>query len=82
MLRSPRTCWAQDHTPPCRLYQLHGLNWLLELRRRGLSGILMDEMGLGKTIQSVALLRHVLSTDPQCGPFLIVAPRATHSQWE
>ena len=67
---------------PCRLYQLHGLNWLLELRRRGLSGILMDEMGLGKTIQSVALLRHLLSTDPQCGPFLIVAPRATHSQWE
>ena len=35
-------------------YQLTGVNWLFNLYRHGLNGILADDMGLGKTIQTIA----------------------------
>lgn len=43
--------------------------------------ILADEMGLGKTIQSIALLSEVFATGVQ-GPFLIIAPLSTITNWE
>ena len=39
-----------------RPYQLDGLNWMINLYEKGLSGILADEMGLGKTIQTISLI--------------------------
>lgn len=38
-------------------------------------------MGLGKTIQSIALLSEVFATGVQ-GPFLIIAPLSTITNWE
>ena len=35
-------------------YQLAGVNWLFNLYRHGLNGILADDMGLGKTVQTIA----------------------------
>uniref|UniRef100_A0A6B2KXV6 Uncharacterized protein n=1 Tax=Arcella intermedia TaxID=1963864 RepID=A0A6B2KXV6_9EUKA len=63
-----------------RDYQLKGLNWLISLYENGLNGILADEMGLGKTIQTIALLAHLWSKGIQ-GPFLVVAPLSTLSNW-
>ena len=37
-------------------YQLTGINWLFNLYRHGLNGILADDMGLGKTVQTIAFL--------------------------
>lgn len=38
-------------------------------------------MGLGKTIQTIAFLHHLYSFEDVIGPFLIVAPVSTLSQW-
>lgn len=43
--------------------------------------ILADEMGLGKTIQSITLLSEIYATGIQ-GPFLIIAPLSTITNWE
>lgn len=70
-------------SPGCELkdYQLEGIRWLVSLYENGVSGILADEMGLGKTIQVIALIAHLL-TMKVTGPFIIVAPLATISNWE
>ncbi|KAJ3179280.1 hypothetical protein HK101_010051 [Irineochytrium annulatum] len=63
-----------------RDYQLVGMEWLISLWEQGLNGILADEMGLGKTLQTIAFLAHL--TEMQVwGPFLIVAPLSTLSNW-
>ena len=46
----------------------------------GINGILADEMGLGKTLQTIALLAHLVEQG-LAGPFLIVAPLSTVSNW-
>ncbi|KAK3838992.1 MAG: SNF2 family DNA-dependent ATPase, partial [Linnemannia gamsii] len=61
-------------------YQLLGINWLALLWRKKLSGILADEMGLGKTAQVIAFLAHLKETGEE-GPFLIVVPASTISNW-
>ncbi|KAG0043707.1 hypothetical protein BGZ83_011115 [Gryganskiella cystojenkinii] len=61
-------------------YQLLGINWLALLWRKKLSGILADEMGLGKTAQVIAFLAH-LSEIGDDGPFLIIVPSSTLSNW-
>ena len=61
-------------------YQLAGLTWLVSLHNNRLNGILADEMGLGKTIQTIALLAHLLERGVP-GPFLVVAPLSTLSNW-
>lgn len=61
-------------------YQREGLNWLKLLYENGLNGILADEMGLGKTVQIIALLCHLIERR-QGGPFLIVVPLSTMSNW-
>ncbi|ROL55185.1 Chromodomain-helicase-DNA-binding protein 8 [Anabarilius grahami] len=64
-----------------REYQLEGVNWLLFNWYNRQNCILADEMGLGKTIQSIALLSEVFATGVQ-GPFLIIAPLSTITNWE
>ncbi|KAG0335851.1 hypothetical protein BG004_008297 [Podila humilis] len=61
-------------------YQLLGVNWLALLWRKKLSGILADEMGLGKTAQVITFLAHLLETG-ETGPFLIIVPSSTLSNW-
>lgn len=61
-------------------YQLEGLEWLISLYENGLNGILADEMGLGKTIQTISLIAFLRSRK-QYGPFLIVAPLSTITNW-
>eukprot|EP01027_Heterolobosea_sp_BB2_P013449 GEZU01019409.1.p1 GENE.GEZU01019409.1~~GEZU01019409.1.p1 ORF type:complete len:709 (+),score=260.56 GEZU01019409.1:758-2884(+) len=63
-----------------RDYQLQGVNWLISLWENGLNGILADEMGLGKTVQTVSLVAHLVANNIE-GPFLIVAPLSTISNW-
>ncbi|KAF9099990.1 hypothetical protein BGX29_006846 [Mortierella sp. GBA35] len=61
-------------------YQLLGVNWLALLWRKKLSGILADEMGLGKTAQVITFLAHLLESG-ETGPFLIIVPSSTLSNW-
>jgi ATP-dependent DNA helicase len=71
-----------------RDYQLVGLEWLIGLYQQGLNGILADEMvlisiyrqGLGKTLQTIAFIAHLYEKDIT-GPFLIIAPLSTLSNW-
>lgn len=62
-------------------YQLSGVQWMVSLYNNNLNGILADEMGLGKTIQTIALLAYVMETKHNRGPFLIVCPLSTLSNW-
>lgn len=62
-------------------YQIFGLQWLVSLYVNNLNGILADEMGLGKTIQTIALLCYVVENKFTNGPFLIVVPLSTISNW-
>ncbi|KAF8438771.1 SNF2 family N-terminal domain-containing protein, partial [Terfezia claveryi] len=61
-------------------YQLEGLDWLCSLYENGLNGILADEMGLGKTLQTIAFLAF-LREKGSFGPFLVVAPVSTLTNW-
>ena len=73
-----------------REYQLQGVEWLISLYENGLNGILADEMGLGKvhiyiyifkkTLQTISFLAF-LREKGVWGPFLVVAPLSTLSNW-
>ncbi|KAA8593597.1 hypothetical protein FQN60_009713 [Etheostoma spectabile] len=82
MERPPPEKWQKlDHSRDyrngnmLREYQLEGMNWLLK------NCILADEMGLGKTIQSITFLYEIFSMGIR-GPFLIIAPLSTITNWE
>ncbi|PVU85786.1 hypothetical protein BB560_006905 [Smittium megazygosporum] len=62
-------------------YQLRGLEWMVSLYNNRLNGILADEMGLGKTIQTIALITYLVEKKKQPGPFLIVVPLSTITNW-
>eukprot|EP00708_Paratrimastix_pyriformis_P003256 GAFH01002027.1.p2 GENE.GAFH01002027.1~~GAFH01002027.1.p2 ORF type:complete len:165 (+),score=50.52 GAFH01002027.1:824-1318(+) len=59
-----------------------GLQWLVSLYNNNMNGILADEMGLGKTIQTIALISYIIETKKKKGPFLVIVPLATISNWE
>lgn len=42
-----------------REYQQIGVDWLINLHKKQLNGILADETGLGKTVQTVAYMAHL-----------------------
>lgn len=65
-----------------RPYQKEGMDWLVSLYDRGMSGILADEMGLGKTLQTIALLSHLACARGIWGPHLIIVPTSTLINWE
>ncbi|KAI9315776.1 hypothetical protein BX666DRAFT_347644 [Dichotomocladium elegans] len=61
-------------------YQILGINWLLLLYRKGISGILADEMGLGKTAQVISFLGRLYELGNK-GPHLIIVPTSTLDNW-
>ncbi|KAK6924343.1 SNF2, N-terminal [Dillenia turbinata] len=61
-------------------YQIKGVKWLISLWQNGLNGILADQMGLGKTIQTIGFLAHLKGKGLD-GPYLIIAPLSTLSNW-
>ncbi|XP_041642728.1 probable global transcription activator SNF2L2 [Cheilinus undulatus] len=62
-------------------YQIQGLEWMVSLYNNNLNGILADEMGLGKTIQTIALITYLMEYKRVNGPFLIIVPLSTLSNW-
>merc|ERR1712223_990396 len=62
-------------------YQIKGLEWLVSLYNNSLNGILADEMGLGKTIQTLALLTYLMEKKKNMGPYLVIVPLSTLSNW-
>ncbi|KAL3518862.1 hypothetical protein ACH5RR_021451 [Cinchona calisaya] len=64
-----------------RDYQLEGLNFLVNSWRNDTNVILADEMGLGKTVQSVSMLGFLQIAQKIQGPFLVVVPLSTLSNW-
>lgn len=62
-------------------YQMKGLQWLVSLYNNHLNGILADEMGLGKTIQAISLIAYLMEHKGQTGPFLIIVPLSTITNW-
>lgn len=62
-------------------YQLKGLQWMISLFNNNLNGILADEMGLGKTIQTISLICYLIEHKRQNGPFLVVVPLSTLTNW-
>ncbi|XP_050537344.1 ATP-dependent helicase brm [Daktulosphaira vitifoliae] len=62
-------------------YQIKGLEWLVSLFNNNLNGILADEMGLGKTIQTIGLITYLMEKKKVNGPFLIIVPLSTLSNW-
>ncbi|CAG8447537.1 3402_t:CDS:10 [Dentiscutata erythropus] len=62
-------------------YQVKGLQWMVSLYNNRLNGILADEMGLGKTIQTISLVTYLIEKKKQNGPFLIVVPLSTLTNW-
>ncbi|KAI8372913.1 SNF2 family N-terminal domain-containing protein [Radiomyces spectabilis] len=62
-------------------YQVKGLQWMVSLYNNRLNGILADEMGLGKTIQTISLITYLIERKQQNGPFLIIVPLSTLTNW-
>ena len=62
-------------------FQVYGLNWMVSLYNNNLNGILADEMGLGKTIQTISLFTYLIESKGNEGPFLVVVPLTTISNW-
>lgn len=62
-------------------YQMRGLQWMISLYNNNLNGILADEMGLGKTIQTISLITHVIEKKKNNGPFLVIVPLSTLTNW-
>ncbi|TKR77560.1 hypothetical protein L596_018508 [Steinernema carpocapsae] len=62
-------------------YQIKGLEWMVSLYNNNLNGILADEMGLGKTIQTVALITYLMEVKKVNGPYLVIVPLSTISNW-
>ncbi|ELR12316.1 chromodomain helicase DNA binding protein family [Acanthamoeba castellanii str. Neff] len=70
------------HGNRLRDYQLEGLNWLVYNWYHHRNVMLADEMGLGKAVQSIAAMWHLFTVEKIRGPFLVIAPLATISQWK
>ncbi|KAL1853772.1 transcriptional regulator [Paecilomyces lecythidis] len=62
-------------------YQMKGLQWMISLYNNNLNGILADEMGLGKTIQTISLITYLIEFKKQNGPFLVIVPLSTLTNW-
>ncbi|XP_054867369.1 E1A-binding protein p400 isoform X3 [Amphiprion ocellaris] len=65
-----------------REYQQIGVDWLVNLYKKHLNGILADETGLGKTVQTVAYMAHLAGQEGVWGPHLIVVRTCKLLSWE
>jgi len=68
-------------TATLRVYQRHGLDFLVHTAALGLGAVLADDMGLGKTVQALAWLLHLRRHDPAGGPALVVCPASVVHNW-
>ncbi|MBF0105770.1 MAG: DEAD/DEAH box helicase [Deltaproteobacteria bacterium] len=74
-------------TPPDDLqqmlkpYQHLGVNWLYDIYRLRLGGILADDMGLGKTLQALALLK-ILKDRNEMKHVLVLVPTSLTYNWQ
>ena len=64
-----------------RDYQLAGLNWMVNMHRKGMPMILGDEMGLGKTLQTISFLSYLKEIEHYTGPSLVVCPLSVMNSW-
>ncbi|KAH7308175.1 transcription-coupled repair protein CSB/RAD26 [Stachybotrys elegans] len=62
-------------------YQKTGIQWLAELYKQSVGGIVGDEMGLGKTVQLIAFLAALHHSNKLKRPVIIVAPATLLRQW-
>lgn len=62
-------------------YQRTGVQWLVELYKQQVGGIIGDEMGLGKTVQLIALIAALHYSKKLKRPVLIAAPATLLRQW-
>lgn len=65
-------------------YQEVGVQWLLDVRRLGLGGILADDMGLGKTVTSLAFIECLRANRDQndsVGATLVLVPTSLTYNW-
>lgn len=62
-------------------YQRTGVQWLVELYKQEVGGIIGDEMGLGKTVQLIALIAALHYSKQLKRPVLVVAPATLLRQW-
>uniref|UniRef100_A0AAQ6IC67 E1A binding protein p400 n=1 Tax=Anabas testudineus TaxID=64144 RepID=A0AAQ6IC67_ANATE len=65
-----------------REYQQIGVDWLVNLYKKRLNGILADETGLGKTVQTVAYMAQLAGQEGIWGPHLIVVRTCKLLNWE
>ncbi|XP_035514211.1 E1A-binding protein p400 [Morone saxatilis] len=65
-----------------REYQQIGVDWMVNLHKKHLNGILADETGLGKTVQTVAYMAHLAGQEGIWGPHLIVVRTCKLLNWE
>ncbi|XP_058492694.1 E1A-binding protein p400 isoform X6 [Solea solea] len=65
-----------------REYQQIGVDWLVNLHKKHLNGILADETGLGKTVQTVAYMAHLAGQEGIWGPHLVVVRTCKLLNWE
>jgi hypothetical protein len=61
-------------------YQSIGVQWLRDLYKLGLGGILADDMGLGKTVTTLGFLESLRASD-QLGATLILVPTSLTYNW-
>ena len=54
---------------------------MVSLYNNRLNGILADEMGLGKTIQTISLITFLIENKKQNGPYLVIVPLSTLTNW-
>ncbi|UCZ52008.1 DEAD/DEAH box helicase [Bacillus shivajii] len=65
-----------------RDYQIEGVLWLINMRKRKFGACLADDMGLGKTIQTIAYCDTVTEEDQgDFAPHLIICPTSVLTNW-
>lgn len=62
-------------------YQKTGVQWLAELYKQHVGGIVGDEMGLGKTVQLIAFIAALHYSGKLKRPVIVVAPATLLRQW-
>ncbi|KAI9147969.1 DNA repair protein rhp26 [Paramyrothecium foliicola] len=62
-------------------YQKTGVQWLAELYKQSVGGIVGDEMGLGKTVQLIAFIAALHYSNKLKRPVIVVAPATLLRQW-
>ncbi|KAL2202685.1 transcription-coupled repair protein CSB/RAD26 [Sarocladium strictum] len=62
-------------------YQRTGVQWLAELYKQGVGGIVGDEMGLGKTVQLIAFVAALHYSQKLKRPVIVVCPATLLRQW-